>query len=406
MTQSSRRNTDSALAVVVDAILQLHRLSLEGRFESPEAESIREEADEPSDLLSEPERRRVFGLSVDLNSLEENLDERIGSDLSPEALQEAYEARQAGDWDRALERIRQADPRATAPIALYFRGTIWTAMGFDSVATLFFDRAAGLAPDSDNYRAAALNALAQSNPSDALDQADQILAQAESSGLRSLVVALGVVFFDSIDRSSAERSGIRKRLIPLLEKTLARLEEKHELLVLRAKVLMQLTACYSSEGRIEAAIASVSRAIQYDPENDLPYIARAKLTLGTSQFDLSDFERAVELSTTDEVPYVFLAQHYAVTKQFEDVLVICRRATRLNISDFARSMLLNYLAIAEAELGLVSRSLRSFEEALRKDPSNEYAGQNLKLLQDAIARSDKSPSSWERPTERSLVPSL
>jgi tetratricopeptide (TPR) repeat protein len=405
MIRSPEQLTKASFGVLVDALVRMHLLSRVGKFESPEAEAVRDSTEEPWDELTIAERRHIVELSADLNSLEENLDQ-TASDIPSQALQEAYEARQAGDWDRALERIRQADPRATSPIALYFRGTIWAARGLNHVATLFFDRAAALAPDSDNYRAAALNALAQSNPSDAIGQAEQILVQAEDSGLRSLVVALAVVFSDSIGRSPEERSGIRKRLIPLLEKALSRLEEKREAPILRAKVLMQLTACYSSEGRIEAAIASVSRAIQYDPESDLAYIARAKLTLGTSQFDLSDFERAVELSTTDEVPYVFLAQHYAVTKQFEDVLVICRRAEQLNVSDTARSMLLNSRAIAEAELGLVSRSLRSFEEALRKDPSNEYVGQNLKLMQDAIARSDKSPSSWERPTERSLVPSL
>ncbi len=55
--------------VIVRGIRELHRLTLEGMDESPEADAVRDAMDTPWEALSESERMRVNGLSADLYSI-------------------------------------------------------------------------------------------------------------------------------------------------------------------------------------------------------------------------------------------------------------------------------------------------------------------------------------------------
>src|SRR5260370_42459479 len=85
----------------------LHRLIAEGKDDSPEAEAIRDASDGPWEALSETERDRARWVAEDLYSLYEEPPAR--QVMAPEAqagLNEAYEARERGEWDRALELLR------------------------------------------------------------------------------------------------------------------------------------------------------------------------------------------------------------------------------------------------------------------------------------------------------------
>ncbi len=94
---------------VVRAIRELHRLNQAGLEDSPEADAIRDASDAAWEALSEVERKRVGGLSEDLYSLSEP-PAGEGQEGNPQAqtrLNDAFEARQRGDWDRALELLRR-----------------------------------------------------------------------------------------------------------------------------------------------------------------------------------------------------------------------------------------------------------------------------------------------------------
>ena len=82
---------------------ELHQLLAAGKDDSPEAEAIRDATDVPWEALSEVERNRVRGLSEDLYSLVEP--PAAPEPMTPQArstLKEAYEAKQRGEWDKAL----------------------------------------------------------------------------------------------------------------------------------------------------------------------------------------------------------------------------------------------------------------------------------------------------------------
>ena len=93
---------------VVRGARELHQLLAAGKDDSPEADAIRDATDGPWEALSEVERNRVRHLSEDLYSLVEP--PPAPQPMNPQAqakLLEAFEARQRGEWDRALDLLRR-----------------------------------------------------------------------------------------------------------------------------------------------------------------------------------------------------------------------------------------------------------------------------------------------------------
>ena len=87
---------------VVRGIREMHRLIAAGQEDSPAAEAVRDAADRPWNALTEVERKRAGGLSEDLYSITEA--PPPARHMNPQAaarLNDAVEARQRGEWDRA-----------------------------------------------------------------------------------------------------------------------------------------------------------------------------------------------------------------------------------------------------------------------------------------------------------------
>jgi tetratricopeptide (TPR) repeat protein len=139
---------------------ELHQLIAAGKGDSPEADAIRDATDGPWAALSEVERDRAGNLSEDLFSLTEPAP--IVQPMNPEVrdkLDEALEARQLGEWDKALDLLRCwrafIDPASLS----YLRGSIWLKAGDMETAALFFKHAVKLNPDNEIYRESLFDAL-------------------------------------------------------------------------------------------------------------------------------------------------------------------------------------------------------------------------------------------------------
>src|SRR5271155_3561460 len=92
----------------IQGLLRLHALTVSGKDDSPEVEIVRASLERPWTDLSEIEKNRISGLSEDLFSISEQPCEPLPT--NPQAqrkLLEAIEARQSGDWDKALELLRR-----------------------------------------------------------------------------------------------------------------------------------------------------------------------------------------------------------------------------------------------------------------------------------------------------------
>jgi tetratricopeptide (TPR) repeat protein len=79
-------------------------------------------------------------------------------------LNEAFEARRLGDWDRVLDLLRQSRAHIDPALVSYLRGSIWLEAGDAATAALFYEHAFKLQPENVNYRAGLLNALKLADP--------------------------------------------------------------------------------------------------------------------------------------------------------------------------------------------------------------------------------------------------
>jgi hypothetical protein len=156
--------------VAARAVRDLHRLTVAARDESPEADGIRDSSDAAWHALSEVEQKRIAGLSEDLYSIS---DPPAGGNevFDPQAqarLNDAYEARRRGDYDRALELLRRWGKHLSPSLVSFLRGAIWREAGDPDTAGLFFEHAACLEPHNGKLLTDFLTALdatdTQNNP--------------------------------------------------------------------------------------------------------------------------------------------------------------------------------------------------------------------------------------------------
>jgi hypothetical protein len=135
-------STSPSYVQSIEGLLRLHELTLKGEDESPEADAIRDSLERPWRDLSEIERTRITGLSEDLYSISEARGERIPT--NPEAertLSEVSEARQSGDWDKALELLRRVGQYLDPAVLSSLRGSLWQEAGDAETASLFYQHA-------------------------------------------------------------------------------------------------------------------------------------------------------------------------------------------------------------------------------------------------------------------------
>ena len=161
---------------MVRGVRELHRLSTAGKDDSPEADAIRDATDRPWEGLSEVERQRVRNLSEDLYTLVEP--HPAPQPIDPQVqdrLNEAIEARQRGEWDRALDLLRRWRSHIDPALVSFLRGSIWLEAGDPETAALFFEHASKQHPDNGNYQAMFLYALSISDPRAARMRAEEIL---------------------------------------------------------------------------------------------------------------------------------------------------------------------------------------------------------------------------------------
>src|SRR5260370_22030810 len=132
----------------------LHRLIAEGKEDSPEAEAIRDASDGPWETLSETERDSARWVAEDLYSLYEQPPTKQEMTREAQAgLNEAYEARERGEWDRSLELLRTWRAYIDPFLVSYLRGTIWLEAGDPATAALFFQHAHKLNSENSSYLA-------------------------------------------------------------------------------------------------------------------------------------------------------------------------------------------------------------------------------------------------------------
>jgi tetratricopeptide (TPR) repeat protein len=392
---------------VMRGILQMHRLDVDGQLESAEADALRDAMDAPWGGLSDLERKRIEGLSLDLHATGESTGDQTPLESNSQAqvkLFEAYEARERGEWDRALELLRRWGKYAPAALVAYLRGTIWNNAGVPEAAAVFFEAASRLEPENGNYQAALLHVLKRADPADAAIRAQQVLLDPELRIPPVVIYAADILFGIAKKALDPDAALTYRRLIPILERTLIRIEgTEYEKGPTPQMALVLLASCYEHLGNTQRAYEFYSRAIQLDPANDLLLLARGQLVYGTNLQSPADFEQAVQLGSELVWPYFFLAHYYLANTRFEDARSISERGLHRQASMQIKSILYEFLAISQAGLNYPEDVIRrSFENALRSDPSNDSARRNLDRFETALSSREPRPRNWEERSESSL----
>lgn len=375
------------------SVRELHRLAAEGREESPEADEIREASDGPWYALSEIERARAVGLSGDLDTLIEPPSEALP--MNPQAqsnLNECYEARERGDWDRALELLRRLAKSISPALLAFLRGTVWRDAGDRESAALFFERAHRLEPEDARYFTAYVG---QADPAKVRPEIDRVLNEPESQPL-SLIVSSIVAAGRSVESCTAADY---RRFAGILQQVLGRSTEGESSLDARLRLHGHLFLGLYRErlNDPQAAADAYTRGLALDPDDALLLAARGLLGYGSRPGAVDDLERAVRVGVAYIWPYYFLTHHRFREGRFQECLRFGEDALRLDGPDAARSEVSEWVAIARAELGFSPAMVReAFEEAVRLDPSNERARRNRAVYEARLA---SSPSDEPRPFE-------
>ncbi len=125
-------------------------------------------------------------------------------------------------------------------------------------------------------------------------------------------------------------------------------------------------------------------SIALNPRNDEILVARGILGYDAIRTSIADFEQAIKLRSRIVWPYFYLAHHYLANSRFEECRSMCERARHMPAPVRIQSELCEFLAMSMSGLGYPESVIRrSFEEAIRLDPSNHRAQSNLKRFNAA-----------------------
>ena len=144
---------------------ELHRLGREGKNDSGEADVVRDEIDLVWHQLTDLERDRLEGLSVDLQSFK--YPRQPLASVDPQAMQEVLEAvvlSHGGRPDEALAAIREHDDDVPLGSLSYARAVCWYNLGDRESAMVFVDNAVRLLPGDRQCEALAKTIREQASP--------------------------------------------------------------------------------------------------------------------------------------------------------------------------------------------------------------------------------------------------
>jgi tetratricopeptide (TPR) repeat protein len=380
-----------------------------GKDESPEADAIRDRLERPWHDLSVLEKKRIVGLSEDLYSLNDPVEERLPmSTEAHQGLSDAIAASRAGDSDNALTLLRRW-AKYLDPAKLSFeRGCVWEEAGDSETATPFFEHAVKLDPGNDASVVMYLSALNKSEPGAALSRSRKIVEQAELQQPLVVARAAEILTKSTLCMTDTDARPVLRQLMHALKNALDKLTslgQKEDSLTIptHTSITKSLGFCYFRLGDHQAAIDSYSLGLSRDPADDSLLIIRGTLRYGADPLAIDDFEQAIRRGSNRVWPYFFLAHHHLVGNRFGECKRMCERALELPASDDVRANLTEWLAISEAELRFPRERVRSrFEAAIRLAPDFEHIKLNLEKFESSTAVKQSRPLPWVEPTQSTI----
>jgi len=392
---------------VITGLLRMHHVAARHVEESQDADAVRESMTEPWSSLTTVERARIEGLSNDLYSISDLSSDSAPEPMNPQAqrkINEAYEARERGAWDNALELLRRWGKYIPAALLAYLRARIWDDGGYDQIAVLFFEQACRLDPDNEAFRVMHLATLKSTDLGRAKVISEAVLSASANHTPALVVQAADVLFGANAEMLESEAGPNYRRLIEILKPLLSRVnvstgDDDWQV----SNILFLIAASYRWLGQTREAFDYYSRALTLDPWNEGLLISRGILAYGIYQTSNGDLEKAAKLNTQSVWPYYFLAHHLLKNNRMEECRVMCERGLGKTAPPRAQSELSEFLAISMANQGFPSLIVRqAFENAIQTDPTNSRAVDNLERYLTAAANENSVEIDWIRPSDSDI----
>ncbi|KAA0141019.1 hypothetical protein FYZ48_07030 [Gimesia chilikensis] len=388
---------------VVHGLLRLHELEVEGKSDSVEADEVRDQMEYPWHLLSDQEKERITGLSVDLYSITNPPKLKPPTSQSQNKLFEAFIAHQYGQWDKSLELLRMGGEHVDAAICAYVRGSVWMEAGDDATASVFFKQAADLDSDNPNYTVMFLQSLRTESSEKALQIAMNFLANHDDVPPEVVVKAAEIRYASTLKMQEVESRIVLEELLQILQPVALALESDDSTLdSIFLMALSLIATCQDHLGNVAEALKAYNRGIAASPHNDALLVARGILLYGTDAGSILDFEEAIKLRTPLVWPYFYLAHNLLISNRLEDCIRMSELALTMSASDLVRASLFEWIAIAKCELGFpVAQIRQAFEEAMLLAPDNERIRSNFSTF-DSWSATQKKAIVWEKVTEETI----
>jgi tetratricopeptide (TPR) repeat protein len=381
---------------------QLHQLIAEGRGDTDEADRIREEMDEPWRKLRQEEVDRLNGLSADLYMLQadEIFEPADPEERKPERLEPAIRvALDQHEWEQLLALLRLGPTFLSQDSVAFIRAQAYSELGHLDTALLFAEYAARLNSQEPTYARMGMELLLK------LGRLDEARANAEASLQEPTPNSVILIQSATLLLNSARGMPLDQAL-PLRKLAVSMLEQA--VLLAPASPALQprdvasaytiLGFGYELLGKPDEALNSYKEALKVEPSHSGALAARGLLHVETDpSAALADFERAVSLGVQMALPYLYLA-HTAITQgDYRRCFELCNSVLLLSKNPEIVANALQWLAIAQYELGVPPDIVRSnFATAVEFDPRNDQIRANQQYFEHLIQSSRVTPG---RPDE-------
>jgi tetratricopeptide (TPR) repeat protein len=383
---------------------QSHELLAQNKGDTPEAEALAEQMDQPWYALTAQEQRRMRGLSADLHALREGGPKQVemASDQLiawQRAARDAFERSELGDADALLDFLRQPIPsKLPLHIIPFLQARCWEKLGDLETALIFMKEAERHDPEQTVSVLTLLQRLGRVE--EAAVYAERIIAR-QAATPEELYLAACALLLPTRTLSDREAAPQLQSIIDVLERaqnsSLTRSLEQREIPDLDAWIAFGLGLCYERTGDASAALRTYSAALKRHPHESELLVARGlTLYLQNRPESLRDFLSAVRLGAKSIWPWHILARHALVEGAYGNALRYALQAAERAGPAQTRAEVHETIAIAQAKLGQPQdRVLENFKNALELDPENLRIRRNqeIALAHETYARASRD---WRR----------
>lgn len=389
--------TIQAIQQAEHLLVELAHEMREGRGDDAKADKLRDALDIPLRQMTAAQRQLLEQLSADLYIVEgERLPEPLArGETLEDVMRQLTESFQEGKIREALAFARKmptATPKLPSDVLAYFIGRCWDELRFTRAAVEFYDFAYAQNPRL-HYAMLALDGLVRAGSAEEANARISAI-EADQSAASALVLKAAVGLFQlTRSQEQPERDEAHRRVVELV----ARAEKDMSVLgSIRASAF--LAAGFSCEhmGQAERGLEYFNLAVASFP-TDAALVARglALLERGRRDEAFADFRAAIARGTAIAWPYAYLARDAIVGGRWDEASRMTQAALGCSRIGALRARLLEWKAIAFANLGVDPSTVTSlFEEALIENPFDPIIVSNAAAYQRAIDET-QHPAKWD-----------